>query len=330
MHIKRMRHPFNKKQLAWAGITFVAILTACTQNAPADDLPTLVELKDIAAEVTEPPSSPSSPSPSSQNDTTAATETNTAANAPDKASATNTAGATAPPTATEAPVTVVVPTECTLHVVERGETVFEIAQIYDVNFRDMMALNNITDESARRIRAGDLLLVPSDKCAVTGADIFTPPPPTNTPRPTNTPSPSHTPSPTALDTDTPTPSPTATRTPGPTRVATVVLPGVDVRGQFAILEVINPGDIDSEAVVIRNEGGLINIEGWTLSDGDGNQYRFPNTSIVPGGIVTVHTRAGEDGRGVRFWGRSEAVFDNGDGIILSDTVGAVHSVFRVR
>lgn len=65
--------------------------------------------------------------------------------------------------------------------IERGDTLGEIAQRYDVTVRDLMSANNITDP--RKVRAGQTLIIPGYQAVGTGAI----PPPTERPPRTSAP-----------------------------------------------------------------------------------------------------------------------------------------------
>jgi LysM repeat protein len=105
--------------------------------------------------------------------------------------------ATLLPTATPTPATV-------QHEVQAGETLGEIAQVYNVTVDVIVVANNLSN--ADRISAGQLLIIPvSDSVPPTAEVEPTAAPPTNTPKP-KPPTPKPTPQP-----PTPTPTPVPAR-----------------------------------------------------------------------------------------------------------------------
>lgn len=107
-----------------------------------------------------------------------------------------------------------------------------------------------------------------------------------------------------------------------------------VSGESVSIEgIVSPGDINSEAITIRNIGQTVNLSGWTLTDLDGNSYVFEDIRIFAGGSITFNTRDGDNTAVQLFWGRDEAVFGvNGiveDVAILSDDTGGTVAVYQV-
>lgn len=123
-----------------------------------------------------------------------------------------------------------------------------------------------------------------------------------------------------------------TATPMPdTGAPAITLAPTVANAQLEILDVIGPGEITTEGVVMRNTGlTLVNLGGWMLSDDDGNSYVFPEDRRLFGNAgFTLNTRAGRDTPILLFWGRETAVYDPGDIIMLTDPDGNVHDAFRV-
>lgn len=202
------------------------------------------------------------------------------------------------------------PENCILHTVEAGDTPFGIAEIYGANGFTLMEINGLTEESATRLQIGDVLIVPLEGCSLRRADVA------------------------------PADSDNADETAEVGEVAeataeairpTLTLPPTAVNAQVEIVNVLNPGDITAEGVEIRNRGGAVDLNGWTLSDGDGNVFTFPAQRVFTNAQITVFTRAGQNTPIALFWGRREAVFgEPGDVVTLADTNGAVQSTFRIE
>ena len=92
------------------------------------------------------------------------------------------------------------------------------------------------------------------------------------------------------------------------------------------------GDVTQERLVITNHGDqLADMQGWTLSDTEGNTYTFPNFRLWGGGNVTVYTRIGQDGSPPSnfYWGKLEAVWSVGETATLKNTANEVIATYVV-
>lgn len=99
-------------------------------------------------------------------------------------------------------------------------------------------------------------------------------------------------------------------------------PRVEIRG------VSGAGDLDQEVVRLLNSGGVANMAGWTLDDGEGHDYVFPSFTLHTG-AVSVHTRAGTDTVIDLYWGLPQAVWTPGKVITLRDASGGAQSTFKI-
>lgn len=88
--------------------------------------------------------------------------------------------------------------------------------------------------------------------------------------------------------------------------------------QIALVEVVSIGDIAAEGVILRNDGGAINLGGWTLTDGEGNQYIFPDYEFFPRAQVTLFSRTGVDTPFALYWGLDTAAWAPGEVLTLRD------------
>jgi LysM repeat protein len=199
-------------------------------------------------------------------------------------------GAGASPTATM-PATVTP----SVYVVQSGDTLGGIALRYNVSVEKLMAANNLTDPNL--LHAGQTLIIPVEGYAPA-------PLPTGTPGalPTNAAEP---------------PRPTATRNPN------APLP------QLAIREVQSAGQLAAETLVIANQGGPVDLAGWTLRDEAGHLYTFPALTLFEGGAVSLHTAAGQDTVTDLYWSLSEAVWAAGKQALLSDAGGNLRTRYTV-
>jgi LysM repeat protein len=88
-------------------------------------------------------------------------------------------------------------------------------------------------------------------------------------------------------------------------------------------------NLEKEYLYLENTGGVASMAGWTLDDGDGNVYIFPNFTLYTGGGVNVYTRLGTDSVINLFWGFESVLWGGGKVITLRDATGAVHSTFEI-
>ncbi|MCP4543195.1 MAG: LysM peptidoglycan-binding domain-containing protein [Chloroflexi bacterium] len=172
------------------------------------------------------------------------------------------------------------------YTVQEGDTLGAIAHTYDVSVEDLMAVNGITDPNLLRI--GQTLAIPS-----------------NTPAPSSTdPSVEIPPEPSTAGTF-PTPLPTLTPSGPP---------------QVEIGQVIGAGDLTTEVIVVRNMGGLVSLEEWTLSDAEGNIFTFPTISLFANVQMRVHSVPGRSTPSDLYWGREIPAWNTGELITLRDEV----------
>jgi LysM repeat protein len=243
------------------------------------------------------------------------------------------------------------PPACIKHTIVSGDSPSGLAVSYGVNLFDMMAVNNLTEESARLLAIDQVLIIPLDGCPI---EMFIttptpiPPTPSNTPTITQTsePTATHTPEPTITQTprttatNTPRPTeeatatseftPTPTQTPSNTPAPTVTLAATVENSQINIEKVTGAGDITRESLEIRNYGISTDISGWSIVDIDGNKFTFSSDVLLfQGGSINLHTRAGENRPIHLYWGLDSAIFEPGDIITLIDREGNVHATFRV-
>lgn len=214
------------------------------------------------------------------------------------ATPTPTATATPSPTATAVP-TIPPPSPTPgplLHTVQPGETLVSIAAAYGVPLAELIAVNNIQDPNL--IQVGQVLVIPGVWVTPAPAESSTPLPPGGpTPTPVQRPTLSA-----------PTPS-------GP--------PAVE------IASVLGAGDLARESVRLRNRGGTVSLEGWTLSDASGDRYTFPRLVLFPGGEVTLHSAPGISTPTELYWNRAAPAWQSGELLTLRDAKGNVIDTYVV-
>lgn len=184
------------------------------------------------------------------------------------------------------------PSAPSLYTVQAGDALGVIAQTYDVSIEDLMTANGITDPNM--LYVGQTLVIPAGGLsAPTAAAPFESSPivtPLVTPLPTLTPS-------------------------GPPLLE--------------IAQVLGCGDLAAEVVIVGNQGGVASLEGWTLSDVEGNIFTFPAITLFTGAQVRVHSTAGSHTPSDLYWGRTEAAWGGGELITLRDAAGNVVDTYIV-
>lgn len=214
--------------------------------------------------------------------------------------------ASVPPTAT--PI---------VYVVQPGDTISSLALRFRVPGTDIIAANRIQNPDF--LVAGVELTIP-----VGGLPPATA---TWTPVPTVT----YTPLPFAP----PSAELTGTATPETGEVAASPPTSIPSGGglRVEITEILGIGDLEQERVNISNASDqLADMTGWTLANPDGNTYVFPNYRLWPGGMVSVHTRIGQDGDPITslFWGRLDPVWVPGEAATLRNTEGVTIFTYVVN
>jgi LysM repeat protein len=114
-------------------------------------------------------------------------------------------------------------------------------------------------------------------------------------------------------------SPTLTPPPSDSQAPRLEIRGVD-----------GAGILDKETVRLLNTGGLAAMAGWTLDDGQGHVYRFPDGfTLYNRGAVSLHSQAGTDTAIDLYWGLSAAAWTSGKVMTLRDGNGEAQSTFTI-
>jgi LysM repeat protein len=181
-----------------------------------------------------------------------------------------------------------------VHVVQAGETLGQISIQYDISVEAIMAANGM--DNANFLAVGQELTIPQE-----GAPLPT------------------------LEATAVAGAEAALPTPLPTE------PPPEGEAQLAVARVIAAGQLGLEAVeVINNGSSQASLQGWTLSDGQGNSYTFSQVTLFGDGAgIMLHTATGQDGATDIFWGRDAAVWQSGDTVVLSDAAGTPQAEYQV-
>lgn len=185
-----------------------------------------------------------------------------------------------------------------LYVVQPGDSLTSIALRFRVSLEDLMQANGITDPDY--ISVGQKLLIPAGASAVI----------------TRVPEATHTPAapPTPLVTSTP-----AEPTPRPQGAS------------LEVAAVIDAGDIQHEALFLTNAGAAaLNLKGWSVSDGRGHVYSFPDVTLKGHGTIILHTGVGQDDEVNLYWGLDVALWEEGTTVLIKDAGGRVVLRHEVR
>ncbi len=220
-------------------------------------------------------------------------------------------------TATEAMGAVTTTPEQVVHVIQSGDTISALALRYDVPEEDIIAANQLVNPNL--LRVGTELVIPIGGLAQVTATFTPAPTATETPIPFEPPSADMTATAAAEAGATATPLPTPLPSTGELKIE--------------ITEILGAGQVDQERVVVMNVGDrLADMQGWTLSDADGNVYTFPNFRLWAGGSATVHSRIGQDGNPPAnfYWGKLEAVWSLGEVATLKDSDGVEFATYVVE
>lgn len=241
------------------------------------------------------------------------------------------------PAAQIADASTALPQNCIVVTLEAGDTPSGFALEYGVTTADILAVNGLSEDDASFLQIGQTLVIPLEGCPLTGASVAatqtsavlpSATPVTPTPTASNTSAFTATPTATPSATSTVSATPTATFTASNTPTAT--LPPTAANAQVAITRIIDAGNITAEGVEIRNNGPVIDLSGWTLRDGEGNAYIFPNERrLFQGGSLTVFTRVGDDTPIALYWDRQQAAYTSGEAVTLADREGRAQSVATV-
>jgi LysM repeat protein len=185
--------------------------------------------------------------------------------------------------------------------VKEGDSLGALAVQFNVSVADIMTVNGLTDPDSLYI--GQIILIP------------TAPLPTITP--TSIPP---TVSPTVR------PSATSTRGPTPTATSTPILqaPGL------VIESVLGVGSLETEHVeLLRTGDGELNLYGWSLGDGTGYVYYFPDLTLYKGAEINLNTRTGQDTVEDLFWGLPASIWRSGKTVSLYDSQKELRSSYTV-
>ncbi|MEM7333121.1 MAG: lamin tail domain-containing protein [Chloroflexota bacterium] len=186
---------------------------------------------------------------------------------------------TTAPESTEAPP---------LHIVQPGDTLGTISQLYDVPMEDIMEANGLFD--ANVISVGQQLLIPVEGLIEPTVE------------------------PTATEEAAIVPTPIDTQPPPESGEAIV-----------EISQITAVSDVAAEAIQIRNVGtNSVALLNWKVADQDGFIYTFEQLTLFGDGAgIILHSRSGVDSVTEVFWGLETAVWSPGEIVTLLNADGSI-------
>ncbi len=94
--------------------------------------------------------------------------------------------------------------------------------------------------------------------------------------------------------------------------------------------VIVPGDLESERVLIRSvSASALQLSGWVVSNGKGEEYSFPSLTLYPGGVIALYTKSGTDTALEVYWGLDKAAWKNSATVTINDSAGHVRVEYDI-
>jgi LysM repeat protein len=175
------------------------------------------------------------------------------------------------------------------YTVRVGDTLLEIAETLALSVEELMSANRL--QNADTLTVGQVLIIPvTENSSGTGE----------------------------------TTEPAIDQTPTPTKSVSEAS-----QGEVVINAIDAPGNLELEAVRLLNAGGEVSMAGWTMGDGQGRVFTFPDFTFYSTGAIDVHTRAGTNTTIDLYWGLEEAVWLPGTTIHLHDANGSLQSTFTI-
>lgn len=119
---------------------------------------------------------------------------------------------------------------------------------------------------------------------------------------------------------------------GSTLVQATLKPATPIPAGTVVIEVetvMGVGDLKNETVrLVRKGSGDLDLEGWTLQDGNGHKYSFPRLDFISGSIE-IHTGSGADTATSLHWGLSSAVWQSGEKVKVFDPQNTLRASYTI-
>ena len=184
----------------------------------------------------------------------------------------------------------------TVHIVKAGDTLGIISNLYSVPMDDIIAANSLANPNI--LSVGQELVIPIGGLA------------------------------TAVPEAAPTAAPETDVLPTPIATEPITV-GNDVAVE--ITAVIAPGQLEDEAVQIRNTGAdPVALLNWKLAARDGRFYKFGQATLFGGSVdILVHSKAGQNSPTDFYWGQTEPVWAPGELVTLLNAEDNIVATFTV-
>jgi LysM repeat protein len=192
-----------------------------------------------------------------------------------------------------------------MHIVQAGDTLGKISDLYEVPVEDIAAANDIVNVNS--IAVGQQLIIPVGGLAETAEGEGV----------------------TDGSADETAPTEEVPPTPLPTE------PPAQGTAIVEVSEVIGVGELAEEAVRITNAGTRpVALQEWELLDEEGHVYTFAAVTLYGSSeagspSILVHTETGQNGASNLFWGQEEAVWEQGETVTLRDAEGSVQATYVI-
>lgn len=99
---------------------------------------------------------------------------------------------------------------------------------------------------------------------------------------------------------------------------------------IAIPTVVGAGNLEMEYVQILNQSdGAINLNGWQIQNGRGQQFTFPAMILNRDGAVEVHSKAGTNTVIELYWQSDTPIWQPGDTVTLVDAGGETQATYQI-
>jgi len=187
--------------------------------------------------------------------------------------------------------------------VKEGDFLGALAAQFNISVADIVAVNSLTDPNS--LIVGQIIYIPTAPL----------------PSATSTSIP-----PTIVASATPRPS--ATTTHGPITTSTPTIVGQEA--QVVIDKVIGAGALENERIVLLRTGnGELSLAGWRLTDGQGNDYIFPQLTLYKDGAININSRTGQNSVVDLFWCLPSSVWSSGKLVSIYDAQNNLRATYTV-
>ena len=106
--------------------------------------------------------------------------------------------------------------------------------------------------------------------------------------------------------------------------------GTRTQAGLVIESVLGVGSLETEHVeLLRSGDGELNLYGWSLGDGTGYVYYFPDLTLYKGAEINLNTRTGQDTVEDLFWGLPASIWRSGKTVSLYDSEKELRSSYNV-